>query len=339
MSISDSSDGRMRRASGVSQRRRLRRASILLIGGVLATLVSACGASDDTAGQTPNSITFASAPFDSTAPIYIADKQGYFKDEGLDATIKTFQTSAVSLVLSGQVEFAVTASTQVDQQRSNNVPIKMVTGLSYIGKDTSSQTRALVVKDDSAIRSASDLAGKTIGLPGVQNLAELVMRKWLELNGADASTVKFVNLELPAQMAALKTGDIDVAFLSEPFLSQAKQEGNRVLAYPYVEAKPGATDITVVASDKYLQSHGDVAAKVVRALDKACEYANAHPDAVRAVLTEVAELPTELAGKVSVPPYGTEINSQGVEDEIDQMVELGWIKDRPSLEDLIWSGK
>lgn len=339
MSSSDSSDGRMRRASKVSQRRRLRSVSILLIGGVLAAVVSACGSSDDPA-QTPNSLTpvkFATVASAVSVPVFVADKQGFFEDEGLDATVEVFPTSATPLVMSGQVDFGITATSQVDQQRSNNVPIKMVAGLDYVDGKDSSQAGGLVVQDDSAIRSASDLAGKTVALPGVKNGPELVMRKWLNLKGVDPSTVKFVSLTLPDQIAALKAGDVDAALEFEPFLAKSQQEGNRVLAYPYAEATPDVTGVVLFASDKYLQSHPDIAAKVVRALDKASAYANAHPDEVRTLLTEIAKVPAELASAMNIPQYRTDIDVQGVEDELGQMVELGWIEDRPSPEDLIWS--
>jgi NitT/TauT family transport system substrate-binding protein len=57
---------------------------------------------------------------------------------------------------------------------------------------------------------------------------------WIDKNGADSSTVKFVELPFPQMEAALIAGRVDAVSIHEPFATAALEKAaTRVLAHPW----------------------------------------------------------------------------------------------------------
>jgi ABC-type amino acid transport substrate-binding protein len=89
------------------------------------------------------------------------------------------------------------------------------------------------VAKNSPIRSAKDLNGKIIAVPGLGTNAEYAVHEWLDLNGADTASVKFIELAYAAMPAALEAGRIDAAHVAEPFIERDQQQPRRLWRRPH----------------------------------------------------------------------------------------------------------
>jgi len=98
--------------------------------------------------------------------------------------------------------------------------------------ESTAPTTGLVVAANSPIRTAKDLNGKVMAGSGLGTISGYGPRAWLEQNGADEPSVKFVELPFSSMQPALDAGRIDAATIAEPFLAQARKT-DRVIALPY----------------------------------------------------------------------------------------------------------
>ncbi|MET0051703.1 MAG: ABC transporter substrate-binding protein [Candidatus Thiodiazotropha sp.] len=115
------------------------------------------------------------------AGYYAALEQGYYRDEGLAVEIREHagEQSPIERLMSGEVNFAV-SSANVALQRAKGYP---VVALAAIYQHS---PYALLVRADSGIRNASDLAGQRIMLgTGTLDSALQAMLKRAGLKDAD----------------------------------------------------------------------------------------------------------------------------------------------------------
>ncbi len=108
------------------------------------------------------------------APLYVAMDRGYFENLGIDLELDySFETDAVALVGSDELQFAVVSGEQVLLARSQGLPVKYV----------------FVAKSEQGIRTPQDLAGKRIGLPGLFGANYIGLRALLSSAGLSESDV------------------------------------------------------------------------------------------------------------------------------------------------------
>ena len=84
-----------------------------------------------------------------------------------------------------------------------------------------------------AITRPRDLVGKTILIDGPNTIAHIGVLKWLKRGGVSKDDVKINFVPFPDMLASLSKGDVDAAFVPEPYITQAVQQGSKVVAYPF----------------------------------------------------------------------------------------------------------
>src|SRR5689334_8371369 len=169
------------------------------------------------------------------APIYLGKQKGFFSKHNIDLTLTTAQGGAVIVpaVVSGQYQFGFSNVTSLVLAKSRNLPVKMVSNgvasTGQIGKDFG----GTVVKPDSPIKTAADLAGKTVAVNTLKNIGDTTVRATVRKAGGDPKAVKFVELAFPDMPAALQAGRVDAIFEVEPFVTAALGTGARMVAANY----------------------------------------------------------------------------------------------------------
>ena len=106
-------------------------------------------------------VTLADATSPYSAPIYVADKKGFFKEEGLSVQITTFTAGRLCLdaLLGGKADFAMVADTPIMRigfANPTNIAI-----LSTIAE--SDAAIKFIARKDKGINGPADLKGKKIG--------------------------------------------------------------------------------------------------------------------------------------------------------------------------------
>ena len=153
-------------------------------------------------------------------------------------------------------------------------------------------TTVLAVAADSPVRSAKDLAGKTIGCNTLRDLQQAAVMAWIDKNGGDAKTSAFVEIPNPDQLGALATRRIDAACLVEPFLSSPKND-TRALGRPYDALGNQLMTFGWIANQRWYDENGDLVRRIVAALRNGARWANDNHDKTAAINAKYSGVPAD----------------------------------------------
>jgi len=199
-----------------------------VLTGLLALLLTGCGALGGSSSPPAAKLRVSMMSTIDTAPFWLAKDGGYFQREGLDVTTTDAATGQASLtkLISGEADIAYSSYTPFFVARSKGTAdIRLVADASSAGP----RSTGVVALPASGIRSAADLAGKRIGISAPNTIADTLTKSVLADNHVDSSGVKWIPLPLPNTAAALKNGDIDAGFLTEPYITQAQRTAGATL--------------------------------------------------------------------------------------------------------------
>jgi NitT/TauT family transport system substrate-binding protein len=294
----------------------VQRRSLLAAVAAIALTASGCGgtqaSSPSADGKTK--ITVGVIPIVDVAPIYLGVKQGFFDDEGLDVTLETAQGGAaiVPAVVSGQYQFGFSNTTSLLLANSQGLPLKVVAaGVASTGED-GKDFGGVIVKPDSTIRTAKDLAGKRIAVNTLKNINTTTINEVVRDAGGDPSTISYVELPFPDIAAAVAKGDVDAGQVVEPFLTIATGQGDRQVAANYAGTDPDLTVGMYFTSQQYAGQNATVVDGFTAAMKKSMDYAAAHQDDVRAILSTYTKIDPEVQKNLVLPKWPTEVDRDSV---------------------------
>ncbi len=239
----------------MSARFSLRTTGLLLSGALVltgcASPVANVGASSTPSGST-TPVSLGVVPVVDVAPIYLGKEKGFFAKRGIDLRMETGQGGAAILpgVMSSQLTFGFSNITSLLVARDKGLDVKVVAnGTSSSGKD-GGDFGAVVVRGDSPVKSAKDLAGRSVAVNTLKNIGDTTIRASVRKAGGDADAVRFTELGFPDMPAALQNGNVEAAWVVEPFLSVARNQGARVVAWNFVDTAPKMTVAAYFTSGK-----------------------------------------------------------------------------------------
>jgi NitT/TauT family transport system substrate-binding protein len=207
-----------------------------------------------------------------------AAQGGIFQKYGIDGDVGRMNSSAAvaAAVLGGSLDIGKATFFSLVLAHSKGLPI-MLEAPSALYRVTSPDA-ALVVAKDSPIRSARDLNGKLLASASLGDLFSTVNAAWIDQNGGDSRTVKYVELPASATATAIAAGRVDAGMLADPALSEAVRSGKcRVIGHP--EDVLGKVSIaTAYFTTADFAAKNPVAMTGFRkAMDESAAYVKAHP--------------------------------------------------------------
>jgi NitT/TauT family transport system substrate-binding protein len=303
------------------------------------SLLAACGGGDGSGGETgkPATLKVGVIPIADVAPLYVGMNKGFFKQEKLTIKPQLAEGGAaiVPAVASGDEQIGFSNTTSLIIARSKGLPVRIISQGDIGGTDARDAPDGLLVAKDSAIKSAKDLEGKTVAVNTLQNVGPLTINRALEKRGVDYTKVKYTEVPFPDMGAALEAGRVDAIWEVEPFVTQGKAAGARVLFNPFEEAAKSLTVATYFSTERYIEQNRDVVDRFVRAMKKSLEYADSHPGEVRKTVPKYTQIPPKAAQAMTLPQWGAELNEPTIKTTAQLAAKYGFVKKAPSLDDLI----
>jgi NitT/TauT family transport system substrate-binding protein len=226
--------------------------------------------------QAPIKVTVGAAGTTSDAPIYIADRQGYFRQEGLEAKVTNFRSAAdmVAPLGIGQLDAgAGSASAGLYNAMLQGIKIKIVADKASSAPGYGA-TKILVRRDhvDSGrYKSPRDFKGMKFAMnaPGVSNTATL--NAILKSAGLKYSDVDTVNMPFPDHVAALGNKGVDASASVEPGPTIAIKNGFAVLVKGDDEIIPNHQIAVLLYSENFVRKP-EAARRFMRAYLRAVRF-------------------------------------------------------------------
>ena len=310
-------------------------AMVLAVAGVTAcssnssTTNAAAGSGSNAQGPELTHVTVAGLEIPDAAPLYLAQKDGFFKQQGLTVTIQTIPASSntTPALLSHTLDFTTENYVGMYLQEQQTPAL----GLKVIADDLQAAPNVfgIMVPKASKVTSPAELAGKSIALAGLGNsigtLAVAMMLRAYHVKDTDYTQVA---VPFPNQPEALAKGEVQAAFSTEPFITVMELTGAKML----VDTMTGAMQdfpISCWATTGYmLQHYPRTVAAFQRAIVKAQELAASDPQAVRQILpTYITGLKPQIANVMTLGTFNTTLSVTRLERVANVMEQLGWLPD------------
>lgn len=291
----------------------------------------------DEPAETLRELTIAVLPVAPYAPVYIADSMGFFEEEGLSVTIELQQNAAqiVPAILNGSVDIGTGSVPPLVAAVDNGLPIRGIAGLNAI-QTAEKETARLLVMPDSGISSLADLPGKTVGVNALNGLLHLGIVAAMRDAGLDDASVEFVAIGFPEMGTSLRSGNLDATLVTEPFATDALDQGAVDIGGPLSALGVGAPAAVVFATEQLASSDPGLVESVRAAIAKAADYANSHPEAVGEALEAQGGITAEqFASLRFTEHYDADYDPATIDKIAGLMFDLGWVNGEHTVDDLM----
>ncbi|KIH83848.1 ABC transporter substrate-binding protein [Pseudomonas batumici] len=224
----------------------------------------------------------------ANAPALIADKQGYYRDEGLVVDLKALGDGPViqQALAAGELDMAYVGTPPVYQWFSRGLQSRILAKVNY-------GQAAVIVDSKSPSNSLADLKGKKLAGVKKGSGMDVLLRGYVLKEKAGLNPDADLNIiDMPPgnMNAALERGIVDAAFSWEPFVSQSLLRGSSRVLFDVNQALPQYPWYVVIALPKTLQERPDDVVKLLRAHRKAIAFLNEHPDESNRIIAEAFKL-------------------------------------------------
>lgn len=283
-------------------------------------------------------LRIATLTIDSGAACFYAQDQGFFGRAGIDAEIQTIASGGaiVAAVASNSVDVGFANLVSAVSAFAKNVPVVLVAPGSVDVERM--PTNALIVAPASPIRTARDLTGKTMATTTLRNIVQFAAQNWIDKNGGDSSTVRFVEMPFSEMVDALVAGRIDAAIVAEPFMSAARGR-TRLVAYPMAALGPRVQLGGWIASPNWARANAALVAAFADAITKTNAWANSHQNQTAQILVKVGKLDPQIVAKMNRATYATELIPAELQPAIDVAARYGAIAQAVPAQTMIFKGR
>ncbi len=267
-------------------------------------------------------------------PFGVALAKGYFKDEGLNITgLISSAGGGTSLrnmlagggVPYGEVNPGVIVSAILAGADLRIISDNVLTVAEFVW----------AVKPDSPIKSVKDFKGKKIGYTNPRSTSQALAMMLLTSAGFKPDDAELVKTGgFGEGIAALESGQIDIAPITEPLWSKVKNKYRAVVVAS--DILPPLDNVVGVATVEMLEKKGDFIRAVIRARRKAVQFMKARPDEAAEIVAKQYNIDLEVAKSAvrnlttsttkGVPYWGEgEIHLDGLKRMIEAQRSVGAI--------------
>lgn len=291
---------------------------------------------DATASGEITQIRVAALPIAETGALWAAMEEGIFEDHGLEVEVVPAQggAQAIPALLSGDIDFAIGqpfGPFRANLQNLGAVIIGNYASAVPSGKDVN----AVVALDSSGIDGPADLAGKRVAVNSLGAAGDVTIMKAVEDAGGDPTTIQFVEVAFPDAPAQLESGNIDAAWVPDPFMSIVDGGAGHIVMHPYQETIPGLSLLTNITLQQTIDDNPELVESYSAAMTEALSWASENEEAVRAAIVANMGIPEEAAAGITLPQFTWDLNTDDLQQLVDLAVGYGVLDQAPDFGTLL----
>lgn len=258
---------------------------ILLLFALLVFMGTGCGSAGKNTEE-DLSLKVGLMPAVDSAPVLLAEKQGYFKELGLEVSLQIFNNAQdrQSALQTQSIDGAITDLIAVAANVDGGFDIKATTMTDGIFPVLSKE-------------GAQNKKNIKVGMMEI-SVTNFLIDEWL----GDKYTIEKVYInEIPARLAAIGSGQLDMGLFPEPVASMGELSGlNKKI---YQQEGDFCPDV-LVFTGKALKEKQQAVKLFHEAYGKAVDTINKNQQAARDILMEkIPNLKPEVKDKMVLPKY------------------------------------
>jgi NitT/TauT family transport system substrate-binding protein len=306
---------------------RIRILALLLIVAAFGTAASSATA------QTSITLRLAPLPIDGAAEVYYARDTGLFAKAGLTVDIQPMPGSSAiaAAVTAGAVDIGYGNIDVLAALHEKNIPLVPIAPANAYDSPGNTRSAGILLAANSTVRDAKDLTGKIVAVGAIHSIAQIATQAWIDQHGGDSATVKFVEVPIPAEPAALAAGRVDAGFIVEPFLGVAVQS-SRVLAYGYDAIAKHFIIGAWFTTPQWAKDHPDLVKRFAEVMRETAIWANANPDKSAGILSKYSRIDPAVIGTMARAHYGEELAPALMQPLIDAAAKYNGFSPFPAQE-------
>lgn len=299
-------------------------------------VLSGCGGSDSGGkgggALEKSEIKIGVLPIADDAAVFLAEKNGYFKEQGLAVKTLVMKNGAEGLarLQSGAVDLTFSSYPTVISAATKGLKVKILVD----GYAARKAMYSVMAMPESGIKNPADLRGKKIAVNNSKGLGPLLVESSLKASAIDPKSVKLIEVPFPDMPGALQKKTVDAVWVDEPFHTQVAQRG----AVQVLDTATGATEnfpvAGYIAAEHIVQKNPKTMAAFQRAMAKAQAAANDRSQVSR-ILPSYTKIKPELASIITVGEYPTSLNKTRLQRVADLMTTLGFLKSNYDVQPLM----
>jgi NitT/TauT family transport system substrate-binding protein len=304
---------------------------------VAATLALACAPRVARAQNALEKVVVAAPISEDLTSLYYAIKNGMFARAGLDVSLLSAGsgTAATTAVIAGTYQMSRTSPMAVLSAHMRDIPVSIIAPSIVI---TSEHPWVMMqIAPDAPYRTAADLNGRTIGVPALGDIISLSIKAWVDKNGGDSRTLRFVEVPNVALEAAIVSHRVDAGVLQTPQLDASLATGTtKSLGYPYGAIAPLFFGGVFVVRTDWADQHADAVRRYVRVLFEAAAYVNAHPTETAPLVAELTKIEIADVRKLRRSLNGTSVDPALIQPVIDVAAKYELIARAFPAREILW---
>ncbi len=257
--------------------------AVLLL--TIMTIVTATGLYGNVMAAEDKTIKIGYDLWPGYAALIIAEKKGYFAEEGLNLKIIKYSDylkgwdDFTNNDLDGH--FGVFTDTIVKRSEGFSIKTVYFTDASY-GQDV------IVAKKE--IKTIADLKDKKISVIGINSFSHIWVWALLEKNGLHEVDVHFANRDNSRVPKALVSGEIDAGHTYGPFIAEAIRAGFHVLDKANTKEVHGIIIDDLAFHSKFIKDRPDDINKIIKSLNRAVQFLRTNQRESYAIVSKAFEM-------------------------------------------------
>ncbi len=255
---------------------------------------------------------------------FVCLDRGLYKAEGVNVTV-------AGIFRAGPEEMSAFASRDLDFGYVGEAPATVAVANKVADVKIIAQANlegsAVMIHNDSGLKSLKDLVGKTVAVPGYATVQDFLFRRALTGGGIALNSVNTIIIKPPEMIPALNTKQVDAFVAWEPYPAKAvTSKTARVLAFSS-ELWPKHPCCVVVVDTQFMNKNPQSVEKIISAHVKATRFILDKPDEAIKVGVKFTGMDAETV-KLAMKniKYEHDPDVQGVLEYVTFLSERGHLK-------------
>lgn len=267
----------------------------------IAFILASCDQKPQKKQANATKLVVAVSKYIGSAPVFVAQKQGYFRDEGLDVELIVNDAGVQDFrnLLDGDAQIAMVAELPLVYAAFDKLKATGQDSADFVifaDMVLASKISKILVRKDSGIESPQDVRGKTVAVPMGTSI-DFLLDLFLMTHSIDRSELIIRDMDVISQVEGIVAGEVDAIFAWQPHVGEAARRlGSEGLILPLDLFYHNAW--LAVAMKAFAAEHPGIVEGFLRAVVRAEEFMRKRPAESIAIHAEYSGMPMEVISQV-----------------------------------------